>query len=283
MVNLIANIKRNVKRSVFQYLLFLFLAIFVLSPIRVKAEEYRVFDDADLYTETEIENLEEEANILSDKYNMDIIIVTTEDAEGKTSREYADDYFDYKGFGIGPNLDGILFLIDTDNREAYISTSGEGIRYLTDYRIENIISRVLNGGLKDGDYYKGTRAFLSTTKGYLEEGIPSNQYSEAEDVKPEKRLTLMETIMSLIAGIGTSSIFFLRTKSKYKMKNPVKPLTFRNNSIVNLASSEERLIDTIITQRRKPKENSSSGDDSGRSSTHTSSSGNTHGGSGGKF
>ena len=53
--------------------------------------------------------LEEEANNLSSEYNMDIVIVTTNDAAGKTSREYADDFFDYGGFGVGPDYDGILF------------------------------------------------------------------------------------------------------------------------------------------------------------------------------
>lgn len=270
----------NIKRKITIYVSCLILSLFVMNPIVANAEGFRVFDDASLFTEAEIIKLDDEANILSNNYDMDVIIVTTDDANGKNSREYADDYFDNNGFGVGADLDGILFLIDMDNRETYISTSGKGIKYLTDQRIENIIANVLDSGLGDGDYYNATLGFLNGAKEYLGMGIASNQYSEAEDLEVENTLTFMEAIISLITGFVASTIFFFRTKSKYKMKNPVKPLTFRNNSIVNMVSEEDRLLDTVITSRIIPK---SSGSDSGKSTTHTSSSGNTHGGSGAKF
>jgi uncharacterized protein len=169
-----------------------------------------------------------------------------------------------------------------DNREAYISTSGLGIRYLTDQRIEDILDSVFDSGLSDGDYYGATLGFLSGTKMYLESGIPSDQYSEDEGVGAENKLTFMETIMGLLAGTTGAGGFFLRTKSKYKMKNPVKPLTFRNNSIINLTSNDDELVDTITTHRIIPKASSNSSS-SGRSTTHKSSSGRTHGGGGRKF
>ena len=272
----------NIKRKVAFNVLFIIIFVFILNLVLINAEELKVFDDANLFTEEEITKLGEEANIISNNYDMDIVIVTTNDANGKTSREYADDYFDYNGFGVGNDSDGILFLIDMDNREAYISTSGIGIRYLTDERIENIIEGVLNSGLGDGDYYGGAMAFLSGTKGFLERGIPSDQYSEDESVKEENSLTFLEGIISLASGGVVSAGFFFRTKSKYKMKNPVKPLTFRENSIMNLVSQEEILLDTVTTHRIIPKA-SSNNSTSGKSTTHTSSSGKTHGGGGGKF
>ncbi len=272
------NIKR--KRSIYGLIIVLF--IFLLSSVLVNAEGLKVFDDAGLFTEEEIISLDGEANNLSNIYNMDVLIVTTKDAQGKSAREYADDYFDYNGFGLGQGRDGILFLIDMDNREAYISTSGLGIRYLTDQRIEDILDRVFDSGLSDGDYYGASMGFLSRTRMYLESGIPSDQYSEDEGVKGENKLTLMETMLGLLGGTTGAGGFFLRTKSKYKMKNPVKPLTFRNNSIINLTSNDDKLIDTFTTNRIIPKP-SSGGSSSGKSTTHTSSSGRTHGGGGRKF
>ena len=38
-----------------------------------------------------------------------------------------------------PGTDGLALLIDMDNREITVSTSGIAIRYLTDERIENIL------------------------------------------------------------------------------------------------------------------------------------------------
>ena len=108
------------KRLIILILSFI-LIILIVQPITVSAEKSLVFDDAMLFTEDEIIKLQTEVNNLSNDYNMDIVIVTTSDTDGKTSREYADDFFDYGGFGVGDNYDGILFLIDMDNREAYIS------------------------------------------------------------------------------------------------------------------------------------------------------------------
>lgn len=269
----------NIKRKIGSSLLFILMLIFVLNPIIANGETLRVFDAANLFTGEEITAISEEASIISSSYDMDIIIVTTDDANGKSSREYADDYFDDNQFGVGSDSDGILFLIDMDNGEVYISTSGKGIRYLTDERIDNIIAGVLDSGLGDGDYYAGAMGFLSGTKKYLKTGIPSGQYSEDESVEEENSLTFTEGIVGTITGLLASAGFFFGTKSKYKMKNPVKPLTFRDNSIVSFTSQDNKLMDTVITHIIIPKPSS----DSGKSTTHTSSGGKTHGGGGAKF
>ncbi|NLC04619.1 MAG: hypothetical protein GX787_10125 [Tissierellia bacterium] len=270
----------NIKRKVALNLLLIMIIIFALNPILVIGESFLVIDDANLFTEAELIELNQEAIAISNSYNMDIVILTTNDANGKSSRDYGDDYFDENGYGVGPDLDGILFLIDLDNGEAYISTSGIGIRYLTDSRIESLIDLVFDQGLGDGGYYRGTMGFLSGTKSYLQSGIPSDQYSQDESVKEKNTLTPMEGILSSVAGLLASTGFFFRTKSKYKMKNPVKPLNFRNNSMINFTSEDDRLVDTIVTNRMIPK---ASNNDSGKSTTHTSSSGKTHGGGGRKL
>ena len=147
---------------------------------------------------------------------MDIVIVTTNDAAGKTSREYADDFFDYGGFGVGPDYDGILFLIDMDNREAYISTSGIAIRYLTDLRLDKILDRVFDEGLLDGDYYGAAMGFLKGTRTYLEAGIPSDQYNEPEKVVKPKKITVIDVIIGLVGGLIASGSFYFGTKARYK-------------------------------------------------------------------
>lgn len=274
----------NVKRKIAFYLLAAILCAGILGSVTATSEGLLVFDDAALFALEEIAQLEADASALSDAYDMDIVIVTTNDAEGKTSRAYADDYFDHNGFGRGDNLDGILFLIDMENRETYISKSGEAIRYLTDKRTEDVLARVLEGGIAEGDYYNATKGFLSGTKEYLESGIPSGQYSEDEnaDVKEKNTLTPLEAIISLVAGLLASARFYSSTKAKSKMKNPVKVPTFREHSSVNFASEDDILLDTILTHKIMKKPASGEVPDA-KSTTHTSSSGKTHGGSGTKF
>ena len=213
---------------------------------------------------------------------MDIVITTTNDAQGKSSREYADDYFDYNGFGVGSDFDGILFLIDMDNREAYISTSGIGIRYLTDERIERILDSVFDSGLSDGDFYGASMVFLNVTRNFLEQGIPSNQHTVEE--KAPNRVTLFDVILGLIGGTGAGGAFYTTTKSRYKLRNPGNPFSYKNNSFVNIANTDDKIIDKVVTHRIIPRPtNTNRPSGGGRSTTHRSSSGRSHGGGGRKF
>lgn len=270
------------KRKVFGFSFFIvLLSVLITRSVMVYGEKNRVYDDAKLYTQQDIVELEGEAAKLSASHNMDIIIVTTLDAGEKTSREYADDFYDIKNFGVGNNQSGILFLIDMDNGEVYISTAGEGIRYLTDQRIESILEKVLDSGLGEGAYFASTMSFLSETKKYLEQGIPVNQYSQDESVKTENSLTPKEGIASILSGLFASTVFFFRNKTKYKMEHPVKPQTFRRNSLIDLKVKEEKLLDTATVH--KPIAHLNPLEEGEKSTTHTSSSGKTHGGAGTKF
>ena len=254
------------------------LCLFISLP--VVANKQLINDDAMLFSNSEKILLEEEANRISNSYNLDIVIATTNDTNGKTSRDYADDYYDYNGFGVGSDYDGILFLIDMENREPYISTTGIGIRYLTDNRIEHLIDGVFEDGLIQGDYYRAAMSFLNNTEYYLQSGIPKGQYNEPET---KKKITLVDFIISIFGSSSAAGVFFLTIKNKYKMKKTRNLFSYRTNSIINFKSNEDKLLDTSVTRRIIPRTNNtnnSGGGTSGRSSTHTSSSGRTHGGGG---
>ena len=146
------------------------LMVVMLTGSPVRAAKDLVVDQADLFTDSEESQLQASADELGAKYSMDIVIVTTNEAGGKTPMEYADDYFDYNGYGVGENRDGILMLIDFDNdpRTVWISTRGSGIDYLTDARIEGILDDMFaNDKMANGDYYGAAQAFLSSTSDIL--------------------------------------------------------------------------------------------------------------------
>ncbi|NLY86745.1 MAG: TPM domain-containing protein [Tissierellia bacterium] len=270
------------------FLLIPLIFILIFSTIKVYAAKTLVFDDAGLFSEEERLILEDEASNLSTEYKMDLVIVTTDDAGGKTARQYADDFFDYGGFGVGDNYDGVLFLIDMDNREAYISTSGIAIRYLTDFRLDRILDKVFDEGLLDGDYFGAAMAFLDGTRSYLEAGISQDQYNEPEGyIKPENRISLTDVMIAIVGGLITSGIFYFSTKARYKTPRTYDQFSYRNNSVVNLMPTKDRLISSYVTHRIIPKPSNPSRTSSrstiGRSTTHRSSSGRTHGGRGRKF
>ena len=130
---------------------------------------------ADLFTDEEEKQLSEQAQVLSDTMKMEAVIVTTEE-NSDSAQVFADGFYMEGGFGTGSDRSGILFLIDMDNRELYISTNGQMIRYMTDSRINEVLDDVYNYAA-DADYYGAAAAFLTDTEKCYSNGISRDQYN----------------------------------------------------------------------------------------------------------
>lgn len=260
-------------------LICLTMLIIFLSPTSLTADQKSVYDQANLFSEAEVIDLEAKIKSIANVYDMDIIILSTLDTNNKTCQEYADDFYDDNDLGKGIDKSGILLLIDMDNRELHLSTSGAAIKYFTDQRQENILENITANGLGDKEYYKASIAFLNSSKDYLNKGIPSSRPAALS--KPKKSLGLIDGAISLGSGAIASALFFFKTKSSYEMKNPIKQSNFKVNSKVNLLQKQDILLDTVTTNRVISKANKDDSDVT--STTHTAASGKTHGGSGKKF
>ncbi len=256
------------------------------------ASEIHIYDDADLLTAEEESGLEAQIERMHESWDMNFLAVTTEDASGKSSMEYADDFYDAK-YPEASEEDGILYLIDMDHREIYLSTSGEAIRYLTDARIERILDEAYEA-VAEGDYYGTFQAFLDATEDYLSQGIPSDQYHY--DVETGERdeyhapvsaqspkITVTEAVIALVAALlaagGTCGVIV----GKYQLKFEDFHYDAYTDAEVRLWVNEDRLINSFITHRKIPQNNGNSGGGGSRSSVHHSSSGRSHGGGGRGF
>ena len=183
---------------------FLLMLLLLLVPVAVWADKTTVDDQAGLFSQEEEQELTDQIVELTTDWNMDFVVVTTEDAEGKTSEEYADDYYDYSGYAE----DGALYLIDLDNGSVWISTAGKMIRYLTDERIDAVIDAGYDN-LKAKNYADGILEMLNETESYLEDGIPSDQYNydtETGKISRYRSITVYEAIgaavIALLCGGG---------------------------------------------------------------------------------
>lgn len=238
-----------------------------------------VVDQADLLTDEEETVLSEKAQAMAETWKQDFVLVTTDDAEGKEAEAYADDYYDYNGY----QKNGVLYLIDLDNGEIWISTSGAMIRFLTDERIE----KVLDAGyseVKGQNYEEGLLLMLDQTEAYMDSGIPDGQYTydrETGKIERHRSVTFMEGLIAVVIALVCGGGFAMVTISSYKMKKSSYKYPYREKARVDFTRREDRFINQIVTQRRIPKSPPpGSGGGGGRSSVHTSSSGGSHGGGG---
>ena len=131
------------------------LIILMLSPAALAASD-AIVDEADLLTQEQEDDLAGLALSIRNTYNMDVVVVVVSSLDGKTSQEYADDYYDYNGYGIGDDCSGVLFLLAINDRDYAISTCGEAIDALSDDDIDYLLDCVFDD-LRNGDYYLGLR------------------------------------------------------------------------------------------------------------------------------
>lgn len=239
----------------------------------------RLVDNAKLLSEDEYSQLKEHIDTVSEKYTFDVVIVTEKSIGDKTPTEYADDFFDYNGYGEGDNHDGILFLLDMENRKWAISTTGAGIPYFTDYGQEKIMDDV-KPYLSDGEYYDAFDIFVTMCDDYINKAITDEPY----DVNNQPK-TIIPIYYIIFGGVGVGAlvgfIVVLVMKSKLKTVR-MQPLasSYVKSGSFKLTEHSDLYLYRNISKTAKPKDNDSS---SGGSSTHTSSSGTSHGGSSGSF
>ena len=260
----------------------------------------RVFDQAGLFSETEIIQLEEKIAQCRKSTKMDVVIVSAYADGERSAEEYADDYYDYGGFGAGKKASGVLLLYYMDGPgqpggECYISTAGTMINMLTDERIESILDDVY-GDLGNRDFAGATEHFLEDVKAY---GVESGQYTYDRDTGEIVRyhsIRLYEVAIAMvIAGILAGSVC-LDIKKRYAMKQSSREISnslqaYRADCAFCFSVAGDKMVNKYVRSVPIPRNTSSgsggrghSGSSSaGRSTIHTSSSGSSHGGGGRRF
>lgn len=275
--------------------------LFVCRPVLAEEAEdvtQRVFDFADKLSEEERAEFEERTAQIAKEYQQDILLVTTTDTGGKSTMDYADDFFDERMGRI--NADGGVIVLDLEHRQLYFSTSGRLIDILPDLYIQEIIDAGLPD-LKAGDVAAMARKMFATTEGYLARGVQANQFREegtyldfdpnaprpgTESAPRSRDLNPGKLGLGALGGLGSGGLFFMNKKKSYKSRFRPLHYSVAANGIVSMHQPEDELIDTRVKVIPIVKESSSDGGfsgSSGRSSTHVSSSGGTHGGGGASF
>lgn len=278
----------------------LILALFLLSlPLFAMAEsqhESRVWDDADLYSDEQIQKLEAVISAIQKKYQVDVAILTTRDiptGSTRVTRDYADKYYEDNGLGLGGDLSGVIFVVDMNNRYNYLSTAGIMIDYLNDGRIESILSSA-DDYLYSGLYYEAMRAELTATERYLSKGIEEGSFRFDEETGERlsglyNKLTGPELILSLGAGAVVAAIIIMSVHSSYQLKGSTYRYDVKGNSQRSLTRDEETFLRQTVSRQRIVRDTGSSGgshsggSSSHGSSVHVSSGGMSHGGGGHHF
>ncbi len=291
------------KLSLLISLILIFISIFA---VPASAFTTVVDDRADLFDENENFEIVDSVTRFTNETGYTAAVVTTDDAEGKTSGKYADDYYDININGDGSYPDGILFLIDMDNREVYISTSGECIEVYTDSKIDFIIDCGYDELLIEN--YAECIILMIEKASELKDQVFADDYNFGEDGYYDDEYyyddgsygdatvdfnynmpsysgshVLVNIAKSFVFALVVALIAVLIVKNQYK--NTGKGDEFDADDVaLNLTDSNDTVISKNVVTARIPKNNNNSNHRSGGgSSVHRSSGGARHGGGGRKF
>lgn len=249
------------------------LALALLGTLNVKASNAslsRVEDYADLLNSTAEADLRNILDNLSETLEFDIVVVTTNSTGGKSSQAYADDFFDYNGYGYGNNYDGALLLINMEYREWHISTTGYGMEAITNSEIEEIGEEIVEY-LSYGQYEAAFREFAALAAKEVEK----ERDSEVLDVGE----ILVRLAIAIVIGMGLAFIPVTVMKKKMNnvaMKNEATDYMMRSQ--IRMTQQRDMFLYSTMSRRRKPQESSSRS-----GGGHIGSSGRSHGGGGGRF
>ncbi len=246
-------------------LVFLLLLSFIPCVQAAQTDAY-VVDDAQLLSAGEENALLEKILSLQSKYQMDIVILTVASTGGQSPMDFADDYFDYNGYGFGKNSSGILFLLSMEDRDRYISTTGDAMVALSDYAAQESVETVIPY-LSDGEYYNGFSVWLNNLPHYLdayEAGTPIQEPEATPSV-----------LLAVVIGLAVAVIVILIMRAAMNSKRQQHSARhYLRSGSYHLRTNHNIFLYSSVTKTQKPKETSSG---------HTGSSGRSHGGSGGKF
>ena len=259
-----------------QFISLFILLLFVAMMIPVSAERApRLTDAAGLLSESEQAALISTLDEISEKHQVDVIVVTIDSLGEMPPGECAEYFYDNFGYGFGSDKSGILLLISMEERDWYITSVGFGITSVNEAGRQYISDNML-GYLSDGYYAKAFEEFALCCD-YLISLAETGDPFDYDDFPKEAFGVVKHLIIALIIGLVAAFIVTGSMKGKLKsVRHQTTAGNYVKNDSMKVTESRDLFLYRQVSRTEKP-----SDDDS--SDTHTSASGTTHSGGGGKF
>ena len=268
-------------------LLWMFVLIFPvmaseIPDIPTERQKPLLVDEAGLLSEEESSTLINKLEEISQRQKNEVAVVTVNSLEGKTAEAYADDYYDYNGYGYGENDDGLLLLVSMGEREWAVTTYGycHTVAF-TDAGLDYISSE-FRRKLSSGEYAKAFDCFADLCDDFLTQAATGEPYDV--DNMPKGKVSPFWLYTDLVVAFFISfGIVKGKSRNLKSVKKQESAKAYERRGSLSLRRSTDSFVNRIVTQKTIRHEKNSSSGSSGGSSSHISSSGRSHGGTSGKF
>lgn len=195
-----------------------------------------VLDDADIFSDSEEQKLQELCEKASRNCKTDIVVMTL-----RTGKDYAvlDAYVreiihaDYGYNGSDNPPDAIVYAIDMVSRADRVITSGNAQRDITQNQLDDIRMKA-EKKLAGGNYYSGCKSYIKGVERRMNQSLIY-------------RLTLyLPAKMGIAAAVALVSVLIMRYSAKTKMTANSKTYQQKGYQVLNRT---DQLINTTVTTR----------------------------------
>jgi uncharacterized protein len=231
-----------------------FLLIQILAGNMALAAGERVYDHAGLFSEAEKAEIEQQAEQLSKEFAIDIVIVTIQNNDGKTSKQYAEDFYVQNGRGYDGTSDGILYLLNMQDREIYIYTRDKAFDYIPDYQVEEILDEVYPY-LGQGNYRESVNVFLTEVEDRMMQEGPAQggetSYTDYPDADTSTGSSLAkELLIYFLISIAVGGLSIGIMAMYNRGRSTVNEGTYLENGSFTVTRSLDQHYDTRVTQTK---------------------------------
>lgn len=257
----------------------------------------KVYDNADILTSSQEEELEDRIYSASNNGKLDIVILTVDTISGKDPIIYAADFYEEMGFGYDYEVGtGVILLINMGERDVALAGAGMAKIYLPDHELDEIRDDITSD-LSDGNYYRAMMDYIDAVEEKALDALDDREYKEAfeewyskdyssavdqdaffEEYTPKDNFftTFKNPVVDIVIGLIIAGVVVAILASQSKTQITVNSKSYLNQGI-RLRTRQDTFTHTTTT-RHKIESSSSSG-----GGNHRSSGGHSFSGSKGKF
>ena len=236
----------------------------------------RVIDEAGVLTASEIADLTKQAKALSEKHQKDVVLLFAGDTSHLVRRQYIDDFYYYRGYGLGKDFDGVILTVFKYSGTVYMTGFGSGAEYHTEVNVERLENHAQDA-VAEGKYADAAATWMK-------------EWDRMQKThRAPKNLSDWMGSLGVSGILGTIVGLFSIGSARSKMKTVHSRRSageYLKKDSLRVDPVKDEFVYRMTSRTYSPQTESSSGGSSGGSSYSSSyhgSSGSSHSGSGRSF
>ena len=206
----------------------------------------RVIDNREYLSVDEFYGLESRIASIRREYAFDILLITDFNLNGVDQEAYQETrtrYYDSNGYGVGPDHDGIIFLINDDIK--WVSGCGRGIAVFPSEVIKSI-GRDISPIFDAGDHYAGFMAFLDHTEALL-----GGDIAEADEVPSNPFINVLLMCLAGSAALALIAVLVMKSRMNTARRQRLAHNYIKDNSFRLTGQSDMFLYKTVTKVKRE--------------------------------